>query len=68
MKKKMMALALAMAFTAATVGVATAFKCDVKSVEGTTVTLECKDKDIEKIEVGQPIKVSPNKKKAVEGC
>lgn len=66
--KKIMALAMAMAFTAGTVVVAHSFTCEVKSVEGTTVTLECKDKDIEKIEAGKPIKVSSNKKKAVEGC
>lgn len=66
--KKMMTFALAMAFTAATVGVAYSFTCDVKAVEGTTVTLTCKDTDTAKIEVGKPIKVSPNKKKAVEGC
>ncbi|MBA3016343.1 MAG: hypothetical protein KKD63_02415 [Proteobacteria bacterium] len=66
--KKIMALAMALAFTAGTVVVAHSFTCDVKAVEGTTVTLECKDKDTAKIEVGQPIKVSPNKKKAVEGC
>lgn len=68
MNKKMMALALAMAFTAATVAVANSFTCDVKAVTGTTVTLECKDTDTAKIEVGKPIKVSGNKKKAVEGC
>lgn len=66
--KKIMALAMAMAFTAGTVVVAHSFTCEVKSVEGTTVTLDCKDSDIAKIEVGKPIKVSPNKKKAVEGC
>jgi hypothetical protein len=68
MKKKMMALGLAMALTASTVAVAYAFTCDVKTVEGTTVTLTCKDTDAAKIEAGKPIKVSPNKKKAVEGC
>ena len=68
MKKKMMALALTVAFTAGTVAVANSFTCDVKTVTGTTVTLECKDTDIAKIEVGKPIKVSPNKKGKVEGC
>ena len=66
--KKMMTLALAMAFTAATVAVAYSFTCDVKSVEGTTVTLTCKDTDMAKIEAGKPIKVSPNVAKKTEGC
>jgi len=68
MKKKMMTLALAVAFTAGMVAVANSFTCDVKTVTGTTVTLECKADDTAKIEVGKPIKVSPNKKKGVEGC
>lgn len=68
MKKKMMALALAMAFTAATVGVASSLTCDVKSVAGTTVTLDCKEIEKSKIEVGKPVTVSPKKDKKVEGC
>lgn len=68
MKKKMIALAMAMAFTAGTVAVAQAFKCDVKSVQGTTVTLECKDDAAAKIEAGKPIELKSNKKKGVEGC
>lgn len=68
MKKKMMALALALAFTAGTVAVANSFTCQVKSVQGTAVTLECKDTDTAKIVVGKPIKVSPNSEKKVEGC
>lgn len=66
--KKMMTLALALAFTAGTVAVVHAFNCNVKSVAGTTVTLECKDTDTAKIEVGKPIKVSPNSGKKAEGC
>ncbi len=66
--KKMIALAMAMAFTAGTVAVTYAFTCEVKSVEGTTVTLNCKAADAGKIEAGKSIKVTGNKKKAVEGC
>lgn len=66
--KKTMALTLALAFTAATVGIAHALTCDVKSVSGTTVTLDCKEIDKSKIEVGKPVTVSPKKDKKVEGC
>jgi len=66
--KKMIALALAMAFTATTIGVAHSLTCDVKSVTGTTVTLDCKEVATSKIEVGKPVTVSPKKDKKVEGC
>ncbi len=68
MKKKMMALAMAMAFTATTVAVAYALTCEVKSVEGTTVTMDCKEIEKSKIAVGATVKVSPKKDKKVEGC
>ena len=68
MKKKMMALAMAMAFTATTVAVAYALTCDVKAVEGTTVTLECKEIAKSKIAAGSMVKVSPKKEKKIEGC
>jgi len=66
--KKMMTLALALAFTATTVGVAYSLTCDVKSVAGTTVTLDCKEIEKSKIEVGKPVTVSLKKDKKVEGC
>ncbi len=67
--KKMIVLAMAMAFTAATVGIAYSLSCDVKTISGTTVTLECKEIEKSKIEVGKPVTVSPKKdKKAPEGC
>jgi hypothetical protein len=69
MSKKIAILAMAMAFTAATIGVANSFTCTVKAVDGGTVTLECKEKYAQKLEVGKDAKVSP--KKAVgapEGC
>ena len=68
MMKKMMALALAMAFTATTVAVAYALTCDVKAVEGTTVTLDCKEIAKSKIEVGKMVTVSAKKEKKIEGC
>ena len=66
--KKMIALALAMAFTAGTIGIAHSLTCDVKSIAGTTVTLDCKEVSTSKIEVGKPVTVSPKKDKKVEGC
>jgi hypothetical protein len=69
MSKKIAILAIAMAFTAATISVAYSFTCDVKVVDGGTVTLECKDKYAQKLEVGGQAKVSPKKEKAaLEGC
>ena len=67
--KKMIALALAMAFTATTVGIAYSLTCDVTTIAGTTVTLDCKDVAKSKIVVGKPVTVSPKKEgKAPEGC
>ena len=66
--KKMMALTVALAFAAGTVGIAHSLTCDVKSVAGTTVTLDCKEIEKSKIEVGKPVTVSPKKDKKVEGC
>ena len=69
MKKKLLALSLAVAFTAVSTGIAYSFTCEVTGVEGTKVTLECKEKYAKKLEVGKDAKVSPKKKrKAVEGC
>ncbi len=69
MKKKLLALALCAAFVGATVGVAYSFTCEVTGIEGTKVTLNCKEKYAKKLEVGKKAKVSPKKKrKAVEGC
>ncbi len=69
MNKKMLALALAMAFTASTaaVSLAASVKCEVKSVEGSTVTLDC-GKKASKIQVGSSVKVKAGGGKAVEGC
>jgi hypothetical protein len=69
MTKRIATLAMALAFTVVTVGVAYSFTCDVLSIEGTKVTLECKEKYIKKLEVGKKAKVSPKKaRKAAEGC
>ncbi len=72
MNKKIMALAMAMAFTVGTVAVSFAsdVKCEVKSVAGSTVTLDCGG-DAGKLAVGSTVKVKPGKKKgggAIEGC
>ena len=73
MNKKMLALALAMAFTVSTAGISLAaskVKCEVKSVEGSTVTLDC-GKNANKFAVGTTLKVKPASKKGgneVEGC
>ncbi|MDH3393075.1 MAG: hypothetical protein OEL66_03640 [Desulfobulbaceae bacterium] len=72
MNKKMLALTLAMAFTLSTVAVSFAarVKCEVKSVEGSTVTLDC-GKKASKLKVGTTVKVKPGKVRnddVVEGC
>jgi len=70
MKKKMLSLALTMVFLAGIAGIGMAagdVACEVKGVEGKTVTLECDDAD--KLQAGDAVKVkAEKKKKAIEGC
>lgn len=70
MSKKIVTLIMAAAFTVASAGVSLAAKkvdCEVKSVEGTTVTMECKDAD--SLKAGMAVKVAKAKKRmAIEGC
>lgn len=67
--KKVLAVAMAMAFTAsvASVSMAGSVKCTVKSVDGSTVTMDC-GKKASKLAVGSKCKVKAEKKKAIEGC
>ncbi|MBU0481671.1 MAG: hypothetical protein KKG47_11280 [Proteobacteria bacterium] len=69
MSKKIMTLVLAMAFTVGVAGVSLAAKsatCEVKAIDGNTVTLECKD--TKGLKEGMKVKVKSAVKKAVEGC
>ena len=70
MSKKIVALVIAAAFTVGFAGVTLAAKkkvaCEVKSVEGTTVTLTCTDAG--ELKAGQKVSVADASKKAVEGC
>lgn len=70
MSKKIVALVIAAAFTVGFAGVTLAAKkkvsCEVKSVEGTTVTMECKD--AAELKAGMKVNVADAAKKAVEGC
>ncbi len=65
----MLTLVLAMAFVAstATVSLAKSADCEVKSVEGSTVTMDC-GSDAGDLKAGDKVKVKPAKKKAIEGC
>ena len=67
MSKKIVTLIMAAAFTVGVAGVSLAAKqtCEVKSVDGKTVTMECPKAD--KLSAGDKVKVSPAKR-AVEGC
>ena len=67
MKKAMITFAIALAFAVASTN-AYSFTCLVKNVEGTNVTLECKEKYAKKLTVGEKAKVSAKKRKAIEGC
>ena len=70
MSKKIITLLMAMAFTVGVAGVSMFIlycKCEVKAVDGKTLTLECK-KDADKFKVGSKVKVKSAKIKAVEGC
>ena len=66
--KKVLAIAMAMAFTvsAASVSMAASVKCTVKAVDGSTVTMDCKKAS--KLKVGDSVKVKAKKAKAIEGC
>lgn len=64
MKKKLLALTLTLAFTAASVLTVYAFNCKVESIDGTTVVLKCKSKDAKKLSAGQ----EANVKRKIEGC
>lgn len=77
MSKKMISLAMAVAFVASTAAVSFAADCKVTAVEGTKVTVDCagavstvegtaKVGDMVTVKDG---KIAPaKKKKAVEGC
>jgi len=69
MSKKLVSICLAMAFSLSIAGVSMAAKkatCEVKAVEGTTVTLDC-GKKADKFKAGMKVKIKSAKKK-VEGC
>ncbi len=69
MSKKLASICLAMVFSLSVASVSMAAKkatCEVKAVEGTTVTLDC-GKKAEKFKAGMKVKVKAAKKK-VEGC
>ncbi len=69
MSKKVLSICLALAFSLSLASVSLASKkatCEVKAVEGTTVTLDC-GKKAKKFEAGMKVKVKAAKKK-VEGC
>jgi uncharacterized protein YecT (DUF1311 family) len=68
MKKRLAAAALAMVFALSVAGVSMAAKvdCTVKSVEGDTVTMTCKDAS--KMKADEKVKVTTSKAGGVEGC
>ncbi len=69
MKKKIVAVSMALifAFCTAGLGFAAKLKCTVDAVDGETVTMTCEDAD--KMAPGDNVKVTPAKKKgAIEGC
>lgn len=70
MSKKIVALVIAAAFTVGFAGITLAAKkkvaCEVKSVDGTTVTLTCTD--AADLKAGMKVSVADAAKKAVEGC
>jgi cytochrome c oxidase assembly protein Cox11 len=69
MSKKLLSLAMAMAFTVsmASVSMAGKVKCEVTAVDGHTVTLDC-GKKAKKLHVGDKVDVKAKKAAAVEGC
>ena len=67
--KKLLSLVLAVAFalSTSTVALAASSKCEVKSVDGNTVVLDC-GSDAADLKVGSEVKVKKAKSKAIEGC
>lgn len=68
MSKKLLTLALAMAFTVSTasIGLAAKVKCTVDSVDGDKVTMTCDKAD--KLSPGDKVTVKPKKGGGIEGC
>ena len=68
MRKKMLALIMAVSFMGVSSGAALAKTCKgtVKEIEGKTMVIELKGKC--KCKPGDTVKIKPSKKKAVEGC
>jgi hypothetical protein len=68
MRKKIVAITMAVvfAFCTAGLGFAAKLKCTVDAVEGEKVTMTCEDAD--KLAPGDKVKVATAKKGAVEGC
>ena len=66
--KKVLAVAMALAFTAsaASVTFAGSVKCTVKAVDGSAVTMDCKKAS--KLHAGGKVSVKAKKAKAIEGC
>ncbi|MEN8140326.1 MAG: hypothetical protein ABFR97_03785 [Thermodesulfobacteriota bacterium] len=63
--KKVLAIAMALAFTA-TAASAASVKCTVKAIDGNNVTMECKKAS--SLKAGDAVTVKAKKKKAIEGC
>ena len=69
MQKKFLAVALAIAFTAASAVAAYSFTCEVTAASNTSITLKCKARNVKKVAVGNKVKVRVKQKRAaVEGC
>jgi len=66
MKKKLMALAMAMVFAAPMGALAKSCKGTIKEFDGKTMVVSIKGKC--KAEAGQEVKIKVKKKVAVEGC
>ncbi|PID74508.1 MAG: hypothetical protein CSB32_00390 [Desulfobacterales bacterium] len=67
-KLTVIAMASLFAMSVASAAVAATPKCTVEAVEGTKVTLDCKE-CADKMKVGDEVKVKlPKEKAAVEGC
>ena len=70
MSKKLLSLAMAMAFTVSVAGVSMAakkVKCEILAIDDHTYTLKCSKKS-KKLKVGDVVEMKGKKKAAVEGC
>ena len=70
MKKKFIAVVVALMFAGTFAGMAHAkFTCDVETVEGNKLILKnCQEKGLKRLKAGDTVSITKKRKSKVEGC